>query len=97
MAEASKNDLERVIQLLTENPTMIIEIGGHTDNQGSYLLNLDLSKKRAEVVKNYLIDQGVDKNRVTSKGYGPTQPIASNASEDTRKLNRRVEFKVLKK
>ena len=73
------------------------KLGGHTDNMGRADLNLELSKNRVESVKNYLISKGIDQNRLVTKGHGGTKPIASNGTERTRKLNRRVNFTILKK
>jgi outer membrane protein OmpA-like peptidoglycan-associated protein len=95
LLDSSFAELDRVAEVLQENPEIKVELSGHTDNQGSAKLNLQLSKDRVEVVKNYLADKGVDKGRIKGKGYGGTRPVASNASERTRKLNRRVEFKIL--
>jgi outer membrane protein OmpA-like peptidoglycan-associated protein len=96
LLENSYTELDRVAEVLIENPKIKIELSGHTDNQGSAKLNLELSKERVAVVENYLVAKGVDKSRIKGKGYGGTKPIASNASEETRKLNRRVEFKITK-
>jgi len=89
-------ELDRVVEMLLENPDIKIELSGHTDNQGNAKLNLKLSQERVEAVKSYIISGNVDAKRVKGKGYGGTRPVASNASEDTRRLNRRVEFKILK-
>ena len=72
-----------------------IELGGHTDNVGSAASNLKLSLDRANTVRAYLLTKGIDPDRVTAKGYGMTQPIADNKSEDGRALNRRTEVKIL--
>jgi outer membrane protein OmpA-like peptidoglycan-associated protein len=76
---------------------MEIEISGHTDNTGTAEYNKKLSENRAFAVESYLIDQGIVKKRITSKGYGNTQPLADNTSEEGRALNRRTEFKVIAK
>ena len=94
---ASYEELDRVVDLLNEYPEMEIELSGHTDNQGSAKLNLELSEDRVETVILYLVGSGVDRNRLSGKGYGGTKPIASNRGEETRKLNRRVEFTIIKK
>ncbi len=88
-------ELNKLVQQLNENPNMKILVEGHTDNVGKPELNLKLSEERAEVVANYLIKKGVTASRISSKGYGGTKPVASNNSESTRKLNRRVEFRIL--
>ena len=92
----SEPELERLLKLLNENPSLEVELGGHTDNQGSSSANLRLSEARALAVMNYLIEHGINKKRLKYKGYGGTRPIASNASPETRKKNRRVEIKILK-
>lgn len=92
----SKSELERILQLMNNNPTLEIELGGHTDNQGSSSANLKLSEQRALTVMQYLIENGIDKKRLKYKGYGGTRPIASNANAESRKKNRRVEIKILK-
>jgi len=92
----SEPELERLLQLLNDNPNLEIELGGHTDNQGSSSANLRLSEERALAIMNHLIEHGIDKKRLTFKGYGGTKPLASNASTETRKKNRRVEIKILK-
>ena len=76
---------------------MTIEIGGHTDSQGVPGKNLALSKARANAVLNYLSSKGVPKNRLKSKGYGQTKPVASNNNAAGRARNRRVEFTILAK
>lgn len=93
----SYQELDQVVSLLQEYPEMEIALAGHTDNQGSAKLNLELSQDRVETVVLYLVGKGVARNRLTGKGFGGTKPIASNRSETTRKLNRRVEFTILKK
>ncbi|MCZ8022511.1 MAG: OmpA family protein [Cytophagales bacterium] len=91
----SKSELEKVIIWLEENPLVKIEIRGHTDNIGSPEYNLELSFKRAEAVKIYLINRQIPEYRLVSKGYGLTQPIAPNNSESGQKSNRRIEFRIL--
>jgi outer membrane protein OmpA-like peptidoglycan-associated protein len=93
----SFQELDQVVQLLEEHPEMEIALSGHTDNQGSAKLNLKLSQDRVETVMLYLVGKGISRNRLSGKGYGGTKPIASNRSEQTRKLNRRVEFTIVKK
>jgi outer membrane protein OmpA-like peptidoglycan-associated protein len=93
---ASYEELNQVVDLLNEYPEMEIELSGHTDNQGSAKLNLELSEDRVDTVILYLVGKGVSRNRLSGKGYGGTKPIASNRGEETRKLNRRVEFTIIK-
>jgi outer membrane protein OmpA-like peptidoglycan-associated protein/tetratricopeptide (TPR) repeat protein len=93
----SKGELDRLITLLNEVPSLKIEISGHTDNVGSALYNQQLSESRAKSVVEYLISQGIDQNRLIYKGYAMTQPVATNDTEEGRQMNRRTEFKVLSK
>lgn len=88
--------LEQLLTFMQGKPTAEIELSGHTDNQGDFDENLRLSKQRVDVVKAYLVQNGIATNRITTRGYGPTRPIASNNSESTRQLNRRVELIVVK-
>jgi len=90
----SKPELERVVTVLKDNPSMKIEISGHTDNKGSATYNLKLSESRSKSVVDYLVSRGIELNRLTFKGYGFLKPIASNDSEEGRQQNRRTEFKV---
>lgn len=89
--------LEQLAAFLKNNPTAEIELAGHTDNQGDFDENVSLSKQRVEVVKAYLVTNGIAAGRITTRGYGPTRPIGSNNAESTRQLNRRVEMTVLKR
>jgi outer membrane protein OmpA-like peptidoglycan-associated protein len=92
----SDTELAMLETLLKENPNMVIELAGHTDSWGDVSKNFRLSQERVEVVKNYLTMRGIDARRLQAKGYGGSQPVASNATEESRQLNRRVEVKVLK-
>jgi len=85
-------DLESVVKFMIENPSRTIKISGHTDNTGSIAHNRNLSYKRAEVVAEYLIDNGVDIERVSFEGLGSLKPIEPNTTSDGRKKNRRVEL-----
>jgi outer membrane protein OmpA-like peptidoglycan-associated protein len=89
--------LEKVYKFLKENPDIKVEIGGHTDWIASEEYNLDLSYRRANAVRNYLIMHGIDPDRLIAKGYGESMPIADNNTEEGRALNRRIELKILKK
>ncbi len=91
----SKAELDRLVRILKENPTMVIEIGGHTDSDGSEEYNLRLSQARAEAVRNYLIRAGIDPKRLKAKGYGECCPVAPNDTPENKQKNRRTEFKVL--
>lgn len=96
LVDSSYAELDKVIEMMEQNPGIEIELGGHTDNRGSAKANLKLSQERVDEVKQYLVENGIDEGRITGKGYGSLRPIASNKSEETRKLNRRVEFTILK-
>ncbi len=72
-----------------------IEIAGHTDSRGDAAINLKLSQRRADAVRKYLVQSGVNLDWVKAIGYGETQPIADNATEAGRKANRRIELRVL--
>ncbi len=91
----SRTELQEIVRFLNENPTLKVEIGGHTDNVGASDYNLQLSEKRAKSVYDYLLEAGIQKNRLFSKGYGQNKPIVKNNSEENRQLNRRIEFKIL--
>ncbi|GAB3543802.1 OmpA family protein [Spirosoma fluminis] len=88
--------LEQLLDFMNSHPTAEIELAGHTDNQGNFDENVKLSKQRVDLVKDYLVKNGIAASRISTRGYGPTRPIASNNSETTRQLNRRVEMTVLK-
>jgi outer membrane protein OmpA-like peptidoglycan-associated protein len=93
----STKELSRLLKLLNDNPTMSIQIAGHTDDVGSDAMNLDLSKKRAAAVQNYLVQNGILAARLSSKGLGETKPQVPNDSPEHRQVNRRVEFSILQK
>lgn len=89
-------ELDRVVQLLKDNPAIEIEMSAHTDSRGSDDYNLKLSDNRAKSVREYIVSKGIGANRIVSQGYGETKPVATNETDDGRQLNRRVEFKILK-
>ncbi len=91
----SKVELEKLISFLQSNPKVNIEIGGHTDNTGSKELNDTLSDNRAKSVYTYLIDHGMDAERLSYKGYGDEEPIADNETIRGKARNRRTEFKIV--
>jgi len=95
LLSASNAELEKLGQLLKTNPTLRIELGGHTDNVGGDAANMTLSEQRAKAVRDHLIGQGIDGGRITAKGYGKTKPVATNDTEEGRALNRRTEVTVL--
>lgn len=91
----SYKELEELVSYLRYKDDVRIEIAGHTDNIGSDADNLDLSRRRAETIRNYLISKGITTSRVIAKGYGASQPVADNATEEGRQRNRRTEVRVL--
>jgi outer membrane protein OmpA-like peptidoglycan-associated protein len=88
-------ELQKLVKLLQENPSIKIEISGHTDNTGNADANFALSKTRAQKVAEYLTSAGIPANRLKHNGYGSSQPIADNSTEEGRQKNRRTEFKIL--
>ncbi|MBN2342953.1 MAG: OmpA family protein [Deltaproteobacteria bacterium] len=94
---SSYEHLEPVIEFLTYKPSAMIELSGHTDNEGKPKKNLKLSEDRANAVRDYLISKGIDGNRIIAVGYGQERPIASNDTEAGRQLNRRTEAKEIGK
>lgn len=88
-------ELKRILQVMSENKALVIEISGHTDNTGSDEVNNRLSLERANAVKDYLLKGGIDTARIRTKGYGKSKPKADNATEEGRQINRRVEIEIL--
>ncbi len=95
VSSQSRQELEQIVTIMGKNPTMKILLEGHTDNQGDTQKNIELSQKRVDEVKKYLIEKGVDPNRVTTKAWGPAKPLTNNLNEQNRQKNRRVEFTIL--
>ena len=93
----SNVELDKLVQILRENVNMEIEIIGHTDNMGDFNYNMTLSRRRSTQVMEYLIKNGIAAKRLAANGFGSTQPIAPNDVEESRQMNRRVEFRILKK
>jgi OmpA-OmpF porin, OOP family len=93
----SYTEINKLLRLMIYNPQIKIKLEGHTDNIGSYDFNIRLSNARAESVVRYLIEKGIDPPRIEYAGYGFTQPLESNDTDEGRKTNRRVTFKVIKK
>ncbi len=89
-------ELQRLVKLLKDNPTMVIELHGHTDYRGDPQKLYELSLKRVETVKNYLISHGIEASRIKTKAFGGKKPVYKGDDEELHKLNRRVEFKILK-
>ncbi len=84
-----------MIKILQANPDMNVRIEGHTDDKGAMAHNMDLSKRRAESVKKYMVDHGIDEGRLETVGLGPKKPIADNKTKKGRAKNRRVEFHIV--
>ncbi len=107
LRDASKNELDRLVKLLNENPTIKIELSAHTDSRGSDKYNEDLSQKRAQSCVDYLVKNGIAADRLVSKGYGESIPVVTDAEiaklkfeedkEAAHQENRRTEFKILSK
>lgn len=91
----SRVELDKLVSFLNENSTVKIELGGHTDNVGNKKDNQILSDNRAKAVKDYLVNKGINAERLLTKGYGDTSPIADNNTEEGRAENRRTAFKVV--
>jgi outer membrane protein OmpA-like peptidoglycan-associated protein len=86
--------LNDIAKIFIDNPTYMVEVQGHTDNVGKYDYNIDLSERRAQAVRTYLINKGVPAERLTAHGYGPDRPIDDNKTKAGRAKNRRVEFNI---
>jgi len=95
LTRESYKELDRIVEFLIENPSIKIEIGGHTDNVGGTELNQRLSHARAQTVSGYLVKKGVSLQRVSVKGYGLSKPVAPNSTSEGRATNRRVEFRFI--
>jgi len=92
---AARESLAKFAGILLAYPDLRLEVDGHTDSVGADAYNQQLSEKRADSVRDYLISQGVNGTRLVAKGYGETQPIADNATAEGRASNRRVVMKVI--
>ena len=95
LKDESIPELERTIEFLRENPNVKISLEGHTDDVGSDEYNDKLSRERAEAVKTYLINAGIDGNRIKAIGYGKRRPLVKGTSDEDRATNRRVELKII--
>jgi outer membrane protein OmpA-like peptidoglycan-associated protein len=95
--DASRSVLNILIDFLNDNPTVAIEIQGHTDNVGSRADNMALSENRAREVYNYLVEKHIEKGRLKYKGYADTKPVAENTTETGRAKNRRTVFVIVNK
>lgn len=95
LRQESIGELTRVKDLLEDNPNLVVEIAGHTDSVGTATYNNNLSTERAQAVADWLAANGIDSSRMKVRGYGESQPIADNATEEGRQKNRRVVFEVI--
>jgi outer membrane protein OmpA-like peptidoglycan-associated protein len=91
----SQRNLDPLVHYLRDHPERRISIEGHTDNVGGESFNIDLSLRRAEAVKNYLVTSGISRNRISTNGFGESMPVASNNTAHGRQINRRVEIVIL--
>lgn len=95
LLEVSKEELNQLYQYLRENSNLKVEIYGHTDNEGLKSRNQELSEHRAKAVADYLILQGLNTSRIESLGFGSSQPVSTNDTEEGKQQNRRVTFKII--
>ena len=95
LKSASYVHLKNLVEVMKRKKDFKIQIAGHTDSDGDENANQLLSLKRAESVKNYLISQGIEANRIVAKGFGESQPVANNATAQGKAQNRRTEISVL--
>lgn len=90
-------ELNKLVEILQDNPRISIELSSHTDSRGVDIYNQDLSQRRAQSAVNYIISKGIDRSRITAKGYGESRPVVRNAkTEEQHQRNRRTEFKVVR-
>jgi hypothetical protein len=94
LKSTSYAELGKLVAFLTDNPSLRIEIEGHTDNEGTESYNLELSMKRAQSVYEYLLDHNISASRLSFKGYGESRPVSSNDTEEGRAFNRRTEIRI---
>ncbi len=95
LINTSYSELDRIVKIMKDNPTMKVELMGHTDNRGDKDLLMKLSQDRVDAVKNYLVSKGISATRIKTSAYGGTQTIHKNDTEFEHSKNRRVEFKIL--
>ncbi|MGB3179879.1 MAG: OmpA family protein [Cyclobacteriaceae bacterium] len=96
ITEPSYEELDDLAEMLNSNPNMAIQLEGHTDYRGGQKANLKLSQKRVDAVKDYLVGKGIDKKRIKTKAFGGSQPLTRDNTEEARRLNRRVEVRIIK-
>ncbi len=96
LLQESFKELDQLVFMMKTNPEMEIELAGHTDNTGSKAASVKLSEKRVESVKKYLVSKGISSKRIQEVGYGSERPLVSGNTAEEKRLNRRVEFKIIK-
>ncbi|HMP98197.1 MAG TPA: OmpA family protein [Cyclobacteriaceae bacterium] len=92
---SSHDALDEVVTMLKKNPTMVIQLEGHTDFRGNPQANMRLSQERVDNVKKYIVSKGIKKNRVITKAFGGTQPLSRDNNDAAMRLNRRVEMRII--
>jgi OmpA-OmpF porin, OOP family len=95
ISEDSFEELDLLVNMMRENPTMVIQLEGHTDYQGNPKDNMRLSQDRVDAVKEYLVEKRINKNRIKTKAFGGTQPLSRDDTPEAHRLNRRVEVRIL--
>jgi outer membrane protein OmpA-like peptidoglycan-associated protein len=95
LREASVAELERLVDIMRQNPSLVVEIAGHTDSDATEGYNLNLSQRRSQAVVDFLSASGIEFHRMQAQGYGESQPVAPNDSPTNKQLNRRTEFRVI--
>jgi OOP family OmpA-OmpF porin len=95
LLQESYRALDRLVDILIHNQTMVIQLEGHTDFRGPARANKRLARDRVKIIRNYLINKGVDRKRVETKAFGGSQPLTTDDTAEARKLNRRVEIRIL--
>ena len=96
ITEDSYPQLDILVKMLEDYPSMVIQLEGHTDYRGSSKLNFELSKDRVDAIKKYLVRNGIRKSRIKTKAFGGSRPITNEATEESQSRNRRVEVRILK-
>jgi outer membrane protein OmpA-like peptidoglycan-associated protein len=96
LSQKSFPELNRIVGLMSERPTLQVEIAGHTDNLGPDSYNLKLSERRAKAVTNYLVKKGVSHERISTTFFGESKPVDTTNTKAGKAKNRRVEFKIVK-
>lgn len=95
ITQESYQELDELVAMLQNNPNMEIQLEGHTDARGNAKLNMKLSEDRVDAVKNYLVGKGIDKRRIKTKAFGGTKPLSRGDDAESRRMNRRVEVRIL--